>query len=50
VPFGHIGMHVSDLASAQAYFDELMPLVAFEPGDDENEGGLHALELLARGG
>jgi len=31
MPIGHIGVNVSDLASARAYFDELMPLVAFEP-------------------
>lgn len=28
---GHVGLNVSDLARAKAYFDELMPLVEFEP-------------------
>jgi catechol 2,3-dioxygenase-like lactoylglutathione lyase family enzyme len=31
VPIGHLGVNVSDLASAKTYFDELMPLLAFEP-------------------
>jgi hypothetical protein len=31
VPIGHLGVNVSDLVSAKTYFDELMPLLAFEP-------------------
>ena len=31
MPVGHIGVNVSDLASAKTYFDELMPQVAFAP-------------------
>jgi len=31
MPIGHIGVNVSDLGSAKAYFDELMPLLALEP-------------------
>jgi len=31
MPIGHVGVNVSDLAGARAYFDELMPLLAFEP-------------------
>ncbi len=35
---GHLGINVSDLAAAKAYYDQLMPLVQFEQflaGDDE---------------
>ena len=38
MPIGHIGINVSDLASAKQYFDELMPMLGFEPfvtGDDQ---------------
>jgi catechol 2,3-dioxygenase-like lactoylglutathione lyase family enzyme len=38
VPLGHIGVNVTDLARSKAYYDELMPLVSFEPfvvGDDQ---------------
>lgn len=28
---GHVGLNVPDLVSAKAYYDELMPLVGFEP-------------------
>jgi catechol 2,3-dioxygenase-like lactoylglutathione lyase family enzyme len=28
---GHIGINVSDLTAAKAYYDELMPLLGFEP-------------------
>jgi len=28
---GHVGINVPDLASAKPYYDELMPLVDFEP-------------------
>ena len=31
MPIGHLGVNVSDLVSAKTYFDELMPLLAFEP-------------------
>jgi catechol 2,3-dioxygenase-like lactoylglutathione lyase family enzyme len=31
MPIGHIGLNVRDLARAQAYYDEVMPLVGFEP-------------------
>jgi catechol 2,3-dioxygenase-like lactoylglutathione lyase family enzyme len=37
VPLDHVGINVPDPASAKAYYDELMPLVGFEPfvsGDD----------------
>jgi len=35
---GHIGINVPDLAAAKLYYDELMPLLGFEPffvADDE---------------
>lgn len=35
---GHIGVNVPDLAAARAHYDELMPLLGFEPflsADDE---------------
>ncbi|MPY92457.1 MAG: extradiol dioxygenase [Acidimicrobiia bacterium] len=28
---GHLGLNVTDLAAAKAYYDVLMPLVGFEP-------------------
>ena len=28
---GHIGINVPDLAAAKAYYDEIMPLLDFEP-------------------
>lgn len=28
---GHIGVNISDLSQAKSYYDELMPLVGFEP-------------------
>jgi catechol 2,3-dioxygenase-like lactoylglutathione lyase family enzyme len=28
---GHLGLDVADLAGAKAYYDQLMPLVGFEP-------------------
>ncbi len=31
MPIGHIGVNVSDLGEAKTYFDELMPLLSFEP-------------------
>jgi catechol 2,3-dioxygenase-like lactoylglutathione lyase family enzyme len=31
MPLGHLGMNVRDFAAAKAYFDELMPLLGFEP-------------------
>lgn len=31
MPLGHLGVNVPDLPKAKAYYDELMPLVAFEP-------------------
>lgn len=31
MPLGHLGLNVGDLAAAKAYYDELMPLLAFEP-------------------
>jgi catechol-2,3-dioxygenase len=31
MPVGHIGINVSDLATAKAYYDELMPKLLFEP-------------------
>jgi catechol 2,3-dioxygenase-like lactoylglutathione lyase family enzyme len=30
MPLGHIGLNVADLAAAKSYFDELMPLLAYE--------------------
>lgn len=38
VVLGHLGINVPDLAAAKRYYDELMPLVGFEPffaADDE---------------
>ena len=38
MPLGHLGINVADLHRAKAYYDELMPLVGFEPffaADDE---------------
>src|SRR5688572_13070775 len=31
MPIGHIGLNVRDPARARAYYDQLMPLVGFEP-------------------
>ncbi len=31
MPLGHLGVNVTDLAGAKAYYDALMPLLAFEP-------------------
>ena len=31
MPLGHLGINVRDLAAAKAYYDELMPLLGFEP-------------------
>ena len=31
MPLGHLGVSVPDLAIAKAYYDELMPLLAYEP-------------------
>jgi catechol 2,3-dioxygenase-like lactoylglutathione lyase family enzyme len=31
MPLGHIGVNVTDLASAKAYYDALMPLLGWEP-------------------
>lgn len=31
MPLGHLGLNVSDLAAAKAYYDGLMPLLAFQP-------------------
>ncbi len=28
---GHLGINVTDLAAAKAYYDTLMPLLGFEP-------------------
>ena len=30
MPLGHLGINVTDLQGAKAYYDELMPLVGFE--------------------
>jgi catechol 2,3-dioxygenase-like lactoylglutathione lyase family enzyme len=30
MPLGHIGLNVADLAAAKAYFDTIMPLLAYE--------------------
>jgi catechol 2,3-dioxygenase-like lactoylglutathione lyase family enzyme len=38
MPLGHLGINVVDLARAKAYYDELMPMLDFEPffaTDDE---------------
>lgn len=34
---GHLGVNVSDLAAARRYYDELMPLVGFEPFLDADD-------------
>jgi len=31
MPLGHLGINVPDLALAKAYYDDLMPLLSFEP-------------------
>ncbi|WP_225729958.1 MULTISPECIES: VOC family protein [unclassified Nocardia] len=31
MPLGHLGINVSDLVAAQSYYDDLMPLLAYEP-------------------
>jgi hypothetical protein len=31
MPLDHIGINVPDMASAQEYYDALMPLVGFQP-------------------
>ena len=31
MPIGHLGLNVRDLARAKAYYDQLMPLLGFEP-------------------
>ena len=31
MPLGHMGINVRDLVRARVYFDELMPLLGFEP-------------------
>lgn len=31
MPLGHLGINVSDLAAARAYYDELMPLLDYAP-------------------
>ncbi|NKY85796.1 VOC family protein [Nocardia veterana] len=31
MPLGHIGVNVSDLSAARAYYDEIMPLLEYEP-------------------
>jgi catechol 2,3-dioxygenase-like lactoylglutathione lyase family enzyme len=31
MPLGHIGLNVPDLARAREYYDDLMPLVGYEP-------------------
>ena len=31
MPLGHLGLNVSDLARAKEYWDEFVPLIAFEP-------------------
>ena len=38
MPLGHLGVNVTDLTAAKAYYDRLMPAVGFEPfleHDDE---------------
>lgn len=34
---GHLGINVTDLAGAKAYYDALMPLVGFEPFLDDHD-------------
>ncbi|WP_067712143.1 VOC family protein [Nocardia yamanashiensis] len=31
MPLGHLGINVSDLTAARAYYDDLMPLLDYEP-------------------
>jgi catechol 2,3-dioxygenase-like lactoylglutathione lyase family enzyme len=31
MPLGHLGVNVSELARSKAYYDQLMPLLGFEP-------------------
>ncbi|GAA5082388.1 VOC family protein [Nocardia iowensis] len=31
MPLGHLGINVADLTTARAYYDELMPLLDYEP-------------------
>ncbi|WP_194815111.1 VOC family protein [Nocardia sp. XZ_19_385] len=31
MPLGHLGVNVSDLPTARAYYDELLPMLGFEP-------------------
>ncbi|MFI6870261.1 VOC family protein [Nocardia sp. NPDC050406] len=31
MPLGHLGINVTDLASARTYYDDLMPLLDYEP-------------------
>ncbi len=31
MPLGHLGLNVSDLEAARAYYDALMPLLGYEP-------------------
>lgn len=31
MPLGHLGLNVSDLVRSKAYYDELMPMLGFEP-------------------
>jgi len=31
MPLGHLGVNVTDLARAKEYYDDLMPLLGFEP-------------------
>jgi catechol 2,3-dioxygenase-like lactoylglutathione lyase family enzyme len=31
MPIGHLGVNVTDLVGAKGYFDDLMPLLAYEP-------------------
>ena len=31
MPLGHLGINVADLPRAKAYYDELMPMLGFEP-------------------
>ncbi|WP_431953426.1 VOC family protein [Nocardia lijiangensis] len=31
MPLGHLGINVTDLAAARAYYDEMLPLVDYEP-------------------
>ena len=31
MPLGHLGVNVTDLARSKAYYDELLPIIGFEP-------------------